>query len=213
MEQEGALDLRLAKTILRQCLLGLQSAHAKGVIHRDMKPENIFVDEHFHLHIGDFGLASVVDTSSTEHHIDDVCGTTSYSAPEVFDWIDEKGAYDGCKADVWSLGCIFFLMLTGNSPFGTDGAEESDWFFRQLKAKRMANFWRGHEKYSLKPIPSEGKILFESIFSLNQAERPSVEDLLTDPWLSDGILQDSELFDEMKEIKSRIDGLPGFEMK
>lgn len=210
MEAEGSLDVRLAKTVFRECLIGLQNAHVNGVIHRDIKPENIFIDEDFHAHIGDFGLASVVDTSSNDRTLADACGTSSYSAPEVFDWVYERASYDGCKAEVWSMGCIFFLMLTGNNPFGADCEDNDDWFFRQIKRGNLASFWRGHEKYSRQPIPEEAKIVFESIFTIKPDDRPSVESLLDDCWLNLDLLPNPERIAAMKQIKTRMDG---FEMK
>lgn len=108
------------KTALRyvpQICDALEYAHAKGVIHRDIKPENILIDKQGHLKIADFGLAKMKVTGDDASRItqaDQVMGTPSYMAPEQM----KEGASVDHRADIYSLGVVFYEMLTGELPVG-----------------------------------------------------------------------------------------------
>jgi serine/threonine protein kinase len=197
MEAMGTLNERLAKTLLKQCLIGIQSIHGHGVVHRDIKPENIFIDESYHVRLGDFGLscfAKSMDCGS----VDGTCGTPQYMSPEV---VSGSHPYNGFKADVWSLGCIFFLMLTGNAPFGERGACERDWFFKQWKLKHHKKFWNAHQKYSSITITQEIMNFFEKVFEINSTDRISIDGLLNDVWLNEGLLDEAQFYDQMDHIR------------
>jgi tRNA A-37 threonylcarbamoyl transferase component Bud32 len=96
----------------------LEYAHANGVIHRDIKPENILIDERGNLKIADFGLAKMADPgrSDAAHATatGQVMGTPHYMAPEQ---IENMAGVDH-RADIYSLGVVFYEMLTGELPLG-----------------------------------------------------------------------------------------------
>ena len=83
--------------------------HDKGVVHRDLKPENIMYGNDGEIKLIDFGFALVQKKSKAEM---DIAGTPYYIAPEVL-----KKSYDE-KADMWSIGVISFILLSGSPPFG-----------------------------------------------------------------------------------------------
>ncbi|EMR62045.1 putative serine threonine protein kinase protein [Eutypa lata UCREL1] len=97
--------------------------HAKGIIHRDLKMGNIFLDRHMDIKIGDFGLAALLVTGKDMHTIrrTTLCGTPNYIAPEIL----EKGkkGHDH-MVDIWSLGIIMFAMLTSKPPFQSSTTDE-----------------------------------------------------------------------------------------
>lgn len=93
----------------RQIIYGLEYLHSLGICHRDLKLENILVDENYCLKIADFGFAKFSKDSITSTP----CGSPHYVAPEI---INGK-CYDSIKADIWSCGVIFYAMLTGRLPF------------------------------------------------------------------------------------------------
>lgn len=110
------LSVRQAVGVLRRIALGVEAAHAKGVIHRDLKPANIIIDrERKEPVITDFGLARLAQEGFGQVTQDGkVLGTPSYMAPE-----QALGAQDQIdrRTDVYSLGVILFELLTGDVPF------------------------------------------------------------------------------------------------
>jgi len=112
LRAEGALESRRALTIVSQVAHALDAAHAKGLVHRDVKPSNVLLDTSEHVYLADFGLTR----RSAEHggQFADArsLGTPAYLAPEQI----EGGPVDG-RADVYSLGCLLYECLTGAPPF------------------------------------------------------------------------------------------------
>jgi tRNA A-37 threonylcarbamoyl transferase component Bud32 len=113
----GQLQPRQALAIIPQICEGLQYAHDQGILHRDIKPENILVDSKGRAKIADFGLAKLVrvaepDQPLTRTH--QVMGTWNYMAPEQI----ERPQLVDHRADVYSLGVVFYEILTGELPIG-----------------------------------------------------------------------------------------------
>jgi serine/threonine protein kinase len=115
--QAGPLDPRLALQIIPQVCDALQYAHDEGVIHRDVKPENILVDQRGRVKMADFGLAKLVGPSRASFTLTgthQVMGTLDYMAPEQRNHPQEVDQ----RADIYSLGVVFYEMLTGKLPLG-----------------------------------------------------------------------------------------------
>lgn len=116
VKDDGPLDYELAVRYLIQAAEGLEHAHQKGLIHRDIKPANLLVDNQGVVKILDLGLAlfSNDETASlTVAHNENVLGTADYLAPEQ---ALNSHTVD-VRADIYSLGCAFYYMLTGHPPF------------------------------------------------------------------------------------------------
>jgi tetratricopeptide (TPR) repeat protein/predicted Ser/Thr protein kinase len=116
LEQAGRLSPREALQIVPQICAALQFAHDEGIVHRDIKPENILIDKKGRVKIADFGIAKImgheagVGVTETKHTI----GTPHYMAPEQV----EKPETVDHRADIYSLGVVFYEMLTGELPLG-----------------------------------------------------------------------------------------------
>jgi hypothetical protein len=114
--RQGLLAPRQALDIVRQLCDALQFAHDEGVVHRDIKPENVLVDAKGRVKVADFGLAKLVGTpaSITLTDAGAVMGTPHYMAPEQV----ERPRDVDHRADLFSLGVVFYEMLTGELPLG-----------------------------------------------------------------------------------------------
>lgn len=109
LRAEGALEAARATAICGQVASALDAAHARGLVHRDVKPSNVLLDATEHAYLADFGLTRSLDDEAGE---DRVFGTPGYLAPEQI----EGGAVNGA-ADVYALGCMLFECLTGEPVF------------------------------------------------------------------------------------------------
>lgn len=116
VKDKGPLDYPVAADYIRQAALGLAHAHAAGLIHRDIKPANLLVDHANVVKVLDLGLARFTQdnqASLTVAYDENVLGTADYLAPEQA--IDSHGV--DARADIYSLGCAFYYLLTGQPPF------------------------------------------------------------------------------------------------
>jgi eukaryotic-like serine/threonine-protein kinase len=116
VKKTGRLDYPVAADYIRQAAEGLGHAHANGLIHRDVKPANLLVDQKNVLKVLDLGLARFTDedrASLTVQYDENVLGTADYLAPEQA--VDSHGV--DARADIYSLGCAFYFLLTGHPPF------------------------------------------------------------------------------------------------
>jgi serine/threonine protein kinase len=113
---ERAVAPREALSIVAQVCDALQYAHDQGVVHRDIKPENILVDRRGRVRILDFGLSKLVGAraGAVLTRVDQVMGTPHYMAPEQW----EKPQTVDHRADIYSLGVVFYELLTGELPIG-----------------------------------------------------------------------------------------------
>ena len=102
------------KFYIIEIILGIEFLHSNNVIYRDLKPENILMDSEGHIKLSDFGLSKLLENPKDKAYT--LCGTLQYLAPEI---IKNKG-YDK-SVDWWSLGCIYYEMLTGKVPFKLKG--------------------------------------------------------------------------------------------
>lgn len=197
LQKSGILSESISKTLLRHILEAVQISHGKNIIHRDLKPENLFLDDKMKVMLGDFGLADIIDlTTNSQYLVKGESGTASYMAPETF----SKDTFDGRGSDLWMCACIFFVMIANYPPFGEDGARPKSWHVQQLRKGRKDIFWKYHDKYSEQPIGAGAKAFMDKCFELDASKRPSIADLLNDPWLSVDILSDDDLCLQMKSM-------------
>ncbi len=126
VKRGGRLGYAAAADYIRQAAEGLAHAHSHGLIHRDVKPANLLVDQKKVVKVLDLGLARFTDddrASLTVQYDENVLGTADYLAPEQA--VDSHGV-DG-RADIYSLGCALYFLLTGHPPFpGRHAAAAAD---------------------------------------------------------------------------------------
>ncbi len=111
IREKGKLTLAEAVDYARQICDGLDHAHEKGIVHRDIKPHNILVTKNGRVKVTDFGIAKAV-TSATVTHVGTIIGSVHYLAPE-----QAKGQPGGIRSDLYSVGVVLYEMVTGQLPF------------------------------------------------------------------------------------------------
>ena len=113
LQRDGALSVDRALPIVRQIGEALQAAHEAGVVHRDLKPQNILIDREGQAFIADFGISRSMDAGGTITEAGSVIGTVDYMSPE-----QARGEKSDPRGDQYSFGVILYVMLTGKLPFG-----------------------------------------------------------------------------------------------
>jgi serine/threonine-protein kinase len=112
----GSVPWHEALFITKQILHALSHAHSKGIIHRDIKPQNIMIPENGKVKVTDFGIARFFK-NETQTMTDRTIGSVHYISPE-----QAKGAKTNCRSDIYSVGVMLYEMLTGKLPFEADNA-------------------------------------------------------------------------------------------
>lgn len=160
IEQEGVIRWNEALHFTTQILMGLEHAHAKGIIHRDVKPQNIMLLQDGSIKVADFGIARFLQ-SETQTMTDKAIGSVHYIAPE-----QAKGDYITDKADIYSVGVMLYEMITGKLPFEADNAVSVA--LMQLQAKPVypreinPSIPRGLEQITMKAMEKNPIDRFQS---------------------------------------------------
>ncbi|KAI5950757.1 hypothetical protein KGF54_003831 [Candida jiufengensis] len=118
--QHKYLKESIAKKLFAQLVSGVDYMHSKGLIHRDLKLENLLLDKHKNVIISDFGFVNSYNKDRNDL-MKTSCGSPCYAAPEL---VLTQTPYEGRKVDIWSLGVILFAMLSGYLPFDDDPENE-----------------------------------------------------------------------------------------
>lgn len=139
--RRGPLPVRESVEIIRQAALGLEYAHGEGLVHRDVKPGNVFVTNDGRVKILDLGLAGLIEDAYQENltreYNERVLGTADYLAPEQA--VDSHRA--DARADIYALGCTFYFILSGRPPF-TEGTLPQRILAHQTKQPRRVSSFR-----------------------------------------------------------------------
>ena len=183
------LKEKYAKVIFAKILRGVLSFHKIGICHRDLKMQNILLDENFNPKIADFGFATY-----NTGKLNDPVGTLEYAAPEV---IDEK-KYDGFKADIFSLGVILFNLVT--CKYGFKSATKKDPFYSYIMHEDYKNYWKNISKL-INCVSEEFKDLYNKMVSYKPKERPTIIEILKSKWMKE-VRDLSE--DQLKKLEEEI---------
>jgi len=154
-----------ARKFMAQIVEAVSYMHDQGICHRDLKLDNIFLDRHNDIRIGDFGASTYFDQ---EKKLTYRCGTTQYNAPEL---VKNQG-YWGDEIDCWSVGVVLYVMLCGRFPFEAD--TDLGLLYQILKGL----------KYPKKPkLSAEVKDLIESLMEPDPNNRATLDEVRDHPWL------------------------------
>lgn len=167
-----------ARRIFSQIVKAIQYCHHKNVVHRDLKLDNILLDENKNMKIIDFGFAVVVNTVCK---LNLFCGTSLYMAPEIINRQD----YWGPPVDIWSLGVILYTMLSGRFPFrGSNDME----LYKSISRGTYIN-----------PVGTSlsAQELIAKLLCSNPAKRPTCDEILKDPFMEISNEDDSKNSSQM----------------
>ncbi|EWM29175.1 checkpoint kinase [Nannochloropsis gaditana] len=163
-----------ARKLIRNVLQAVQYLHARNIVHRDLKPENILLvhrDSDVDVKLTDFGLAK----RTTSEGLKTFCGTPQYFAPEVLkrrNTTQGTGRY-GREADMWSLGVILYIVLSGTPPF------DDSTLFEQIRTATYT--FEGPEWES---VSTQAKDLVSRLMTASPATRLEVDQALSHPWFA-----------------------------
>ncbi|MBW02679.1 Inactive serine/threonine-protein kinase PLK5, partial [Eschrichtius robustus] len=156
---------------LRGLVSGLRYLHQRRIVHRDLKLSNFFLNKNMEVKIGDLGLATRVGPGGRCHRV--LCGTPNFLAPEV---VSRNG--HSCQSDIWALGCVMYMVLTGAPPFVAAPLSE---MYQNIRDGRYP------EPAHLSP---SARRLIARLLAPNPAERPSLDHLLQDDFFTQGFTPD-----------------------
>ena len=212
-----------ARILFSELVKAVETCHTKRICHLDIKLENLLLKD-WSLKLADFGLSRKCDDSG---HIEKITGATySYSPPEFFIRnldgtykIDPKGArvmnedgtydayiinsddtytYDGTKVDIFNMGIVLFILLTGFPPLD-NALYPGDWYYTRILKGDFESFWNGIEK-TVWISPSAKRLLTGMLWPLYE-ERYTIDDIKASEWFKTENAKDTE---EKEDARSSL---------
>ena len=159
----GHLHEAVAQRFFIDFTKAMISCHGAGIVHRDLKCENLLLDRNYRIKVSDFGFATKVNGQNLETY----CGSYAYAAPEVI----LGTPYDGEKSDIWSMGVILYAMVVGRLPF-------KDTDVKTLLSEIGRNLTFPAQ------VTEECRSLIRSTLTFNQHDRPTLLCIQQHQWVT-----------------------------
>lgn len=177
LREGGPFSEPLCKFYFKQLVDGLFYIHSKGIVHRDLKPDNLLLGPNYELLIADFGhSALVIGPKEDGWLLRDSAGTECYNPPET-----RLEKFRGQPADVFMLGVILFILITGRKPF--EYSSNFDIFYRFIAESNAEGFWEKHRSTNNIQVSKEIRYLVSKMLHVDPSSRPSLLEICKDPWL------------------------------
>lgn len=166
----GAMGEDAGRFFLHQMLDSVEYMHTRRVVHRDLKLENILVDDNLNLKLADFGFACYKSIDSLNSYR----GTMTYMAPEI----KEGKTYKGTNVDMFSIGVILFIIVQGIFPFKE--ARKEEYFYNLLLQGKIDTYFH---KVNGTGLSDDFKDLILRFFAYEGDQRPTIEQVRNHPWM------------------------------
>ena len=181
----NGLNEQETKKMFYQILKAVQQCHNNGICHRDLKLENILLNENYEPILIDFGFGCILEEENGEKKkLNEFLGSRNYCAPEIWKNIP----YDGEKCDIFSLGVILFTLYFGH--FGFVKSTPNDGLYKLIMKKKYIDYWNkignlfGMTKLNV--VSPEYKNLYLKLVAKNPNDRPTIEEILNHEWFMNG---------------------------
>jgi serine/threonine protein kinase len=184
-KQLGNVGEDFGRYFAKQMIEQLEYMISNGIVHRDIKLENILMDKDMNLKLADFGFA----TNKHNEELTSFRGTQSYMAPEI----RKQEKFNGKQTDIFSMGVVLFTLVVGYFPIST--ADLKDQFYAFLtQGERDANginsdYW---DTLKASDLSNDFKDLMQRIFSMDGNKRPTIEEIKNHPWFKNKINEEKE---------------------
>ncbi len=192
----GRFSEGLARYYYRQLIGSLEFMHAQGFAHRDIKAQNLLLDDACDLKLADFGFAAPLAGRDGSGKLHTAKGTEGYTAPEIY----AGKPYFGEKTDVFATGVVLYMMAAGCAPFSRTSS--TDPLYR-LFCLKNADFWSKAEKKGT--FSAEFKAFLNSLLAFNPAIRPTLAELKRNPWFNGPVPTQAEVKAEIETRKKRVE--------
>ncbi|MCD7468390.1 CBL-interacting serine/threonine-protein kinase 4 [Datura stramonium] len=177
LNRHGRFSYSTTRFYFHQLISALHFCHQKGVAHRDLKPQNLLLDQHGRLKVTDFGISALREEQQLSNSfLKTACGTPAFAAPEIV----FKEEYDGSKADAFSCGAILFLFLVGKLPF-------DDSSYTNLNLAKL-----GREYQFPDWVQKPARSIINRLLDPNPRTRLSIEELTELPWFKRSAMKGEE---------------------
>jgi len=156
LKKVGKFNEVVTRFYSAEIINALEHMHSKGILHRDLKPDNILLDPNMHAKLTDFGTGAILSDGNTRTRSQSFVGTEEYVSPEILDLQDPHSMK---VSDLWSLGCMIFQFLAGKPPFKAETAYQTFELIRRREFTFPQDF------------PPVAKDLVDKLLMINPNER------------------------------------------
>ena len=191
------LGENLGKIIFKEILNGVKVCHDNKIVHRDLKLENILLDNNYKVKIADFGFAVIIKENEK---LNSIIGTQTYQAPEIY----LKKPYDGIKIDIFSLGVILFILVIGIKPFELPFGKDK--FYRNILKKQYANYWNSIKNNitNFDELSNEFKQLFIKMIQFNPNDRIDLNDVINSDFMKGNLDDNKSVIEEFSQRENIV---------
>ena len=192
----------IARYYFKQLVEAIEFMHNNNVVHRDLKLENLLLDDNYDLKIADFGLSTSVESTYGGGVMYTRVGTERYMPPEML----EKNAYIGICADLFSAGVILFVLVMGMMPTHKS-AESNDYLYRYFKKKEYEEYWTivaNILNLDLGTISEDYFHLVTTMLKYDFQRRLTIDEIKEHPWFNGPTATAEEVKKELDARKREI---------